>query len=361
MKSKILFNFAMFNLPAFNPLPFKVFASKMPALKMESKPHTPRRATLMWAIMMRATTCAAFGALALSTIAVAASTESGFELKDAQQQRLGLVMAPASAMHYAGEAEGSGTAIDIVPLMTIDADIAASDATLAASSANYQRTKTLHADRDNASTQALEAARAQYLADRARHDALLRQLRLSGGSALAALNTEARQRLFDRLSRGDAVLLRADFLPGTLLASVTNVQIAASDGKETPLTARVLGRTTSANPQRPGPGLLLLIESSDWLQPGRNVRVLAPLRNAAKDGVLLPLSAVLHREGALWVYVKISADRFERRRLEDAVPVTGGLFVPTGLHAGQIIVTRGAASLLAAELAPPPGAAGEGG
>jgi hypothetical protein len=298
-------------------------------------------------------------AMMMVGLPVAAMAANGFELDPAAQQRLGVTTVAAAGLHYVAEAEGSGSAVDLAPLLTLDADLSAAEAALSASSANYRRTQTLHADRDNASTQALEAARAQFVADQARRDALRRQLRSSGGVPLAALGPSERMRLFERLSRGDAVLLRADFSPGTRLATTSRVRVAAADAAEPPLSARVLGRTANANPQRPGPGLLLLVDAPDWLQPGRNVRVLAPSSGAAQDGVRLPLSAVLHREGALWAYVKIAANRFERRRLAGVVSLPDAVFATTGVRVGEAVVTRGAASLLAAELAPPPGAAAE--
>lgn len=276
---------------------------------------------------------------------------NGFEVDPQTQQRLGVETSAAVQMHHTAEAEGSGSTVDLAPLLTLDAELVAAEAALSASSANYERTAALHADQDNASTLALEAARAQMLGDRARRDASLRQLRLIGGDGLAAMDPAARQALFDRLSRGSAVLLRADFSPGTPLPTSSGVRIIGIDEQEAALGARVLGRTPGANPLRPGPGLLLLVEPADWLQPGRSVRVLAPTSATPRTGVLVPASAVLHRESALWCYVRHAEDRFERRRLADVVTVPGGLFVVGDIHDGELIVVRGAASLLTAELA----------
>jgi len=293
------------------------------------------------------------------TLAALAAAGQSFELDAAAQQRLDLATSPAQPISYTPEAEGYGSTVDLMPLLSLHADLLAAEAVFAASSANYERTVALNADHDNASTLTLETARAQQAGDRARRDALQRQLRLGAGDSVAALPATPRDALFERLSEGAAVLLRADFAPGNTLASLATVRVLPVESGEPALEGRVLGRTPSANPQRPGPGLLVLVDPPGWLQPGRATRVLAATDAQAQSGVLVPLAAVLHREGAQWCYVRIDAERFERRALEQAVPLPQGLFIADAVREGELIVVRGAASILAAELAAANVGAGE--
>jgi len=61
---------------------------------------------------------------------------------------------------------------------------------------------------------------------------------------------------------------------------------------------------------------------------------------------------IVRAESATWVYVRIAADRFERRELRDARVIDRGWFAKSGFDDSDVIVVAGAASLLAAERGP---------
>jgi len=67
-------------------------------------------------------------------------------------------------------------------------------------------------------------------------------------------------------------------------------------------------------------------------------------------GVLLPRSAIVRQEGALWAYVRTAEDKFTRRPVEGAAPMESGWFVPAGFKAGEAVVVAGSQMLLSEEL-----------
>lgn len=284
-------------------------------------------------------------------LVVPVAAAAAFALAPDVQARLDLRVVPAPAMRYRAQAEGTGRTVELSSLIDLAATLAADEAILEASAAAYRRAQVLHADADNASLAELQAARAQWLGARAQHDAAHARLRLLAGAFVGDLDAPARRALLQRLGAGQAVLLRADFPPGSTLARSPQVQVLRLDGTRR-LPARVLGPALDANPDQPGPGLWLLVERPDWLRAGQAVAVLADAAAPAQDGVHLPQGALLHRDGGLWCYVRIDAQHFERRRIDHALPLADGVFVVAAVAPGEAVVVQGAASLLAAELAP---------
>jgi len=93
----------------------------------------------------------------------------------------------------------------------------------------------------------------------------------------------------------------------------------------------------------------LIDPETPTLAAGLNVAVAVPT-GAARAGVVVPEGAVVRWSGVRWVYRASGAGHFERVALADAQPVEGGLFVTTGLAAGEEIAVAGAAVLLSQEL-----------
>jgi hypothetical protein len=78
--------------------------------------------------------------------------------------------------------------------------------------------------------------------------------------------------------------------------------------------------------------------------------------SATTHGVLLPRSALLRRDGQVWVYVATAGDSFARRAVHGYQAVSDGWFVPEGFTAGERVVTAGATALLGVETAGSSGA-----
>ena len=82
---------------------------------------------------------------------------------------------------------------------------------------------------------------------------------------------------------------------------------------------------------------------------------LADLADLAADrapvnGVVVPAEAILRQAGRGWVYVQTEANRFRRVAIPLDRLTAGGWFVAQDLSATNLIVVRGAQSVLSAEL-----------
>ncbi|WP_293904394.1 hypothetical protein [Phenylobacterium sp.] len=289
-------------------------------------------------------------ALALSLLLVApANAAAGVMLKidAATQGRLGIVTAPLTAASRAITARGFARAIDVVPLATLDADIAAAASALAASAAEAARTRRLNAADQTVSKKAAETAAAQARADAAKLGLLRRRLGLEWGPSIQALSDARRGQLIADLAAGRATLVRIDSATGlSHLRGAATLDLGAGVVAH----AAILGPARVGDPRLQSTGLLALVSGAEALRLG--VGAVAPAtisEGAATRGVMIPRAALLRTAGQTFAYVRRDAGSFERR------PVTGGLSDPAGLFAsggfrpGEQVVVRGAAQLFAAE------------
>lgn len=266
----------------------------------------------------------------------------GLAVDAAMQARIGLKLAPVQALTTAGVAHGFARGLDAGPLASIESDIAAASAAARASAAEAARLAMLIAADQSASRQALDAARAQAAADAARLKLAEQRVTLEYGPGLAAMGDGARRALLAEITAGRAALVRIDLPQG----NAGGLRLA--DGG----TVRVIGPATLADPKLQSPGLLGIAhgQAARTLNNGRVADVTADATNL-QSGVLVPADAVVRWHGGQWVYRRSGGGRFERVELVDPRPVEGGVFVASGLAAGQMIAVQGAGSLLALDRA----------
>jgi hypothetical protein len=71
-----------------------------------------------------------------------------------------------------------------------------------------------------------------------------------------------------------------------------------------------------------------------------------PKPGGTASGVLIPLSAVVWRDGQPWVFIKADADSFIRRQVAAHREHGEGWFVPAGFAPGELAVVVGGQMLL---------------
>lgn len=287
-------------------------------------------------------------ALALA-LAAPAFTAPAMVLKidAATQRRLAIATAPLAAATRATTARGFARAIDAVPLATLDADITAASAALAASQAEAARTRTLNAADQTVSARTAEAAAAQARADAARLSLLRRRLGLEWGPSLQALSDTRRGRLVADLAAGRASLVRID-AAGGLPHLRGRAAIDLGAGEVT--NATILGLARVGDPRLQSTGLLALVSGPLAMRLG--VGTVAPATLAAgtaSPGVIIPRTALLRTGGQTYAYVRRDAAGFERRPVVGGISDPAGLFAPSGFRPGEQVVVKGAAQLFAAE------------
>ncbi len=274
--------------------------------------------------------------------------------------RSGLEVKALPAQPHRAEAIAYGAVLDLTELAdargavtTAAARVEKTRAALAASRAEFERVRALHADERNASDKALEDATARWRGDEA--DAR------AADAALAAQVAAALQRwgavVSGWLERGspelEALLAQRQRLvqvtlpPGTLLRSAPATATVRAGGG-TAVAARLVSPAPRTDPRIQGASFYYAAPAALGLLPGAGVEAFLPA-GPAVPGVTVPAAAVVWWQGRAWVYLEEAPGRFVRREVATDAPVPGGWFVTAGVTAGGRVVVRGAQMLLSEE------------
>lgn len=248
------------------------------------------------------------------------------------------------------ERSGFARALDLAPLAAISADIQSARAALAASDAEARRQEVLAAQDQSASVRAVELARAQAQADRARLILALRRAGLEYGSGLSGREGQL-DGLVAQAARGEAALIRLDFEDG---APSTGSAVTITDG-DIRVTAHVIGPAVGADPNLQSAGVLAIVRGSvaRSLAVGRVMKAVLPAGGPAQTGVVVPRAAIVRTQGGMWVYRVDQDGTFRRIELQDPVAHETGWFVRKVLRPGDRIVSAGATVLLGLEAGSP--------
>ncbi|MBI5773494.1 MAG: membrane fusion protein MtrC [Verrucomicrobia bacterium] len=137
-------------------------------------------------------------------------------------------------------------------------------------------------------------------------------------------------------------------------------EAARLDAKAT-ASIRALSASTgqSAKPVAGPPTANAAANTVDWyyelaatnaLRPGERVAVELPTRDSRTESLVAPFNAVLHDiHGGQWVYERIAAHTYARRRVQVARLADGVAVLASGPPVGSKIVTDGAAELFGTE------------
>jgi hypothetical protein len=277
------------------------------------------------------------------------TSESGVHMDAATQLRTGVVVSAIEAINAPRSVVGYARVMDVGPLAAIDAEVGAAQSAAVASREEYRRLQALAAADQAASVRAVEAARAQAGADSARAELASRRIGLEWGPGLVRLSPAQRSQLLSDIAAGRAALMRVDASAAS--QGARRVLLRPDAGQ--PIVATILGAAGGAEPRLQTAGVLAVVRGGEAarLPAGRLIGAEIEL-GGAEPGFLLPSAAIIRTENAMWVYVRKSADTFERRGVQGGRAIDRGWFAPTGFSSGDVIVTDGAASLLAAERGP---------
>jgi hypothetical protein len=148
----------------------------------------------------------------------------------------------------------------------------------------------------------------------------------------------------------DSALVRIDVTAGQQLsASPLGARITALSGRSA--TADVLGRALGVDPQTQGQGFYFQVKGNDGnFLVGQAVTGFLKTPGEPLAGVIVPRSAIVRLEGAVWVYVQTGDEQFTRKEITMDHPVEDGWFVTDGVASGDKLVVTGAQTLLSEEL-----------
>jgi hypothetical protein len=249
-----------------------------------------------------------------------------------------------------------GRVLDPTPIVTLDGELAAAEAALAASRAEYDRTQKLLAAGENTSRKVAETAEAQFRADEIKADSLRRSALLDWGPTFSALDATQRREFVEQIVRGDSALIRVDILPGNALAEQPkSARLLVLGREEKPVETANITPAADVDPKTQAQGFILRVDKSPFaLRPGMALTAWLELPQKPRAGFAVPRSAVLRHDGRAWVYVQEEEEKFVRKPVTLDTPLDGerGWFIAEGggIKADDLLVVTGAQSLLSEEL-----------
>jgi hypothetical protein len=235
-----------------------------------------------------------------------------------------------------------------------------SKAALDATSEEYGRMKKLYEEK-NVSEKAFQSAEASFGADKADMTAAsdaVQAVELSadqqwGGTIAGWVKSGSGP--FLRLARQEDVLLQITLPQGYGAdGTPTGLKVILPSGKAAAI--KLVSPAPRTDPRIQGSSFYYVASAKETgLVPGMTASADFP-SGPPVSGLLIPASAVVWWQGRAWAYVRTGADTFTRRKVPTGEPVEGGWFASKGFSAKDLIVIKGAETLLSQEfLAKPVG------
>lgn len=280
------------------------------------------------------------------------------------QEAAGIRTAALAPAWFAPTVEALGVVVNPAPLVELRARLltvrAEADAVRAAvrfSGQERDRLEALYEDDRNVSRRAVQSANATLRGDEARVTALERSatglqesLRAQWGEAIARLATDPRGSFFQEISTQRALLVQLALPAGAEPpAAGTKIAITSLNAPGPRREAVLLSGAPFADPVVLGPTFLFRVAAAPELRVGYRVKGEFPRSGEPREGVAVPLTAVVYHGGKAWVYVKTGAETFARREITTREEIEGGWF-DAGLAPGDAVVVSGAQLLLSEEL-----------
>jgi hypothetical protein len=298
--------------------------------------------------LSRRTTAANSPASASSEPPAGASVGGPLHVTPAEQAKAGFVVATPTAVELQPETKAYGRVLDPTPLVNLLTDVETAQATLTASQKEFSRLQKLHAEDDNVSAQALEAAEAALKRDRAQVASARARLVAAWGPALVG-RSDLRA-LVSAFVDQKAAVARLDVPPEEASSPPpSGVRCKPLVGEAAPRAAELLGVAPTADPQVQGAAYLVLLREQPP-PPGTALIAYLAHEGPAQKTLTVPRSAIVYHEGSAWVYVLGEKDTFERRRVELGRALPDSFTVTAGVAENDRVLTTGTQQLLSNEL-----------
>lgn len=265
------------------------------------------------------------------------------QLSPVQIERGGIKVATPKPLTISPSIEAQGSILDPAPYVAMSLELESAKATLHASNLEYERTKRLNAQNQNASGRALETAEAAMKRDELLVRSVEAKLNSFFGPAFAGATNRAS--IMQNLADGKNELARVDY-PGVITGEDPSHATVSPLGNEHQLfEADVLGRCAMADPRAQGAAFLLLVEGHGL---PINTAILAHLALSGEEirGFELPQSAITQSGGATVVFISTGENNFRSQPVSIGRSLAGGYFITNGITGNEKVVIAGAQNLL---------------
>jgi hypothetical protein len=267
-------------------------------------------------------------------------------LTPAQIDKIGLQIEAVKAVDYAEEVPGYGTVVPHEAIAQAVAELSTAQAAEKQSRSALMRTQRLSGTPGAMSADVEEANARQLAVDTAALNLAKQRLSATFGQKPPWIGGED-QALLQALADGSTQLVRVTFPLGALPGDAPKVLSASRLGSGS--SARRWKLTSvwpaPADATVPGRSFFSVLRAGE-LGEGERIIAWAPI-GAPQAGVLVPAEAAVISEGKYWCYIEEKPGIFVRTELDTGKPFENGYVVTQGVKAGDKVVTRGAAQLLA--------------
>ncbi len=273
------------------------------------------------------------------------AADAGPQLNSEQQRAVGIAVAHPIAAKMPARLDALGSVLDTTVLLSDMGDTTAAEAAAKASAAELTRLKDLYRGGTSASLKVLEAAEAEHARLQAQLEVALARLS-QRWQPVASLSGSERQKLMESLTKGGALLVRADLLGRHSIGVVPQEALLDVDGVQ--VQGHVLGLVRQST-ELQSVGLLVEVPRAPaGLGPGARVPVVLVVEG--HPGLLLSRASVLYDENGAYVYKQLTGKPGERTTHYAAVRVkllspSGDGWLVEGVDDDDNIVVQGAGVL----------------
>jgi hypothetical protein len=272
----------------------------------------------------------------------------GVSLTPAQIEKIDLKTEALKAVDYAEETAGYGTVIPHEAIAQAVAELSTAQAAEKQSRSALARTQRLSGTPGAMSADIEEANARQLAVDAAALNLAKQRLSASFGQKPPWSGGE-NPALLQALADGSKQLVRVTFplgaLPGEAPKTLRASRLGTGEGSKRWKLTSVWAAPADATV--PGRSFFSVLRAGE-LGEGERIIAWAPI-GVTQPGVLVPAEAAVISEGKYWCYIEAKPGTFVRTEIDTGKPFENGYAVTQGVKAGDKVVTRGAAQLLAQE------------
>lgn len=280
-------------------------------------------------------------------------------LSAAERARIGITTEARPLADHREELQAYGSVLDLARVTDLTNAYASARAALQTAQARaevsrsaLQRAKSLG---PYATTVQVETAEGTAQTDQAALAAAESQVRTLSATAQQEWGPVIGRAIVERSAVVTRLIERTNFLVQVTLPPGEGLKgpPAAAFAEVPPQSARValayVSPATRTDPRIQGLSFFYTVPGDSGFLPGMSMLAfLAADRSVT--GLSVPEDAVVHWQGAAWIYRAVGADAFARHRLKADPPMSADAFVVEDLPGGTEIVLSGAQALLSEEM-----------
>ncbi len=260
------------------------------------------------------------------------------------QKRIGLESQELVTTNFVPSIAAIGKVLNPDSLATLFSELSTAQLALTNSTLDFERLKSLG---ENVSAKSLQSGDAAKQRDELALETARGHLLLVWGDAIA--KRDDLPGILKSLLNGERALVRVDLPLGeTVPEKISGATFVPITGGKN-ILGQFISTAPSIDPQKPGPALLFIAETKDArLIPGTTVTAYLSSGDA-REGIVVPSSAVVRFSGGSWVYLQTDAKSFSRQRVTLVTPVETGWIVTNRFPVEKKLVVNGAQTLLSEE------------